>query len=93
MFSLDKSNSTGMVRYGKIQFPTGHAIYLTPNVLKRGSLSVLDREKYINAVHCMQMLPPVLSPKEYPGVRHRMDDFTVYADSPETMNLLLIIEN
>lgn len=68
------------------------------NILKRGSLSGSDREEYIRAVHYMLKTPPVLSPKQYPGVRHRMDDFTVYVDyqnffSPKTITLLLIIQN
>ncbi|KAI2087553.1 hypothetical protein LOZ36_002691 [Ophidiomyces ophidiicola] len=40
-----------------------------------GSLSTNERLDYINAVHCMRERPPILPPEQYPGVKHRMDDF------------------
>ncbi|KAJ5751219.1 tyrosinase central domain protein [Penicillium manginii] len=48
-----------------------------PRRASRGSLSGNERREYIDAVLCMQATPSVLSSEQYPGVRHRMDDFTV----------------
>ncbi|KAI9372466.1 hypothetical protein BJX61DRAFT_533961 [Aspergillus egyptiacus] len=42
----------------------------------RGSLSASERLDYIDALHCMRSRPPVLPQDQYPGVRHRMDDFS-----------------
>ncbi|CAI7631653.1 unnamed protein product [Penicillium pancosmium] len=42
-----------------------------------GSLSGNERKEYINAIRCMQTTPSILSREKYPGIRHRMDDFTV----------------
>ncbi|RHZ58008.1 tyrosinase family protein [Aspergillus thermomutatus] len=41
-----------------------------------GSLSSLERINYIEAVQCMQQLPPVLSQEVILAARNRMDDFT-----------------
>lgn len=40
-----------------------------------GSLTKWERSEYINAVHCMQRLPPKLDPAVVPGAKHRQDDF------------------
>ncbi|KAL4930454.1 tyrosinase family protein [Aspergillus undulatus] len=40
-----------------------------------GSLTESQRLDYINALHCMQNKPPILPQEDFPGVRHRMDDF------------------
>jgi hypothetical protein len=47
----------------------------------RGSLSRGERLDYIDAVHCMRQKLPILPIEQYPGVRHRMDDFTAYASN------------
>ncbi|GFF57475.1 tyrosinase central domain protein [Aspergillus udagawae] len=41
-----------------------------------GSLSRQERLDYIDAVHCLREKPPILPTDQYPGVRHRMDDFS-----------------
>ncbi|KAL4756175.1 uncharacterized protein BDW70DRAFT_166539 [Aspergillus foveolatus] len=42
----------------------------------RGMLSESERLDYIDALHCLQSKPPILPRDQYPGVRHRMDDFS-----------------
>ncbi|KAF7716748.1 Tyrosinase central domain-containing protein [Penicillium ucsense] len=40
-----------------------------------GKFSRQERLDYIDGVHCMREKSPILPTEEYPGVRHRMDDF------------------
>ncbi|KAL4956623.1 hypothetical protein BDW69DRAFT_158167 [Aspergillus filifer] len=77
LFSPDGAEERDMRVQKKIQ--GGHpACNVDTRSVRRewGSLSSSERLDYINALHCMQNKPPLLPQDQYPGVRHRMDDFS-----------------
>lgn len=49
--------------------------YLLTSSSHRGDLSLTEREDYINAVLCLQSLPPRFDNVTVPGARGRFDDF------------------
>ncbi|OJJ85444.1 uncharacterized protein ASPGLDRAFT_34246 [Aspergillus glaucus CBS 516.65] len=40
-----------------------------------GSLSLMERKKYTDAMLCLMSEPPKLASKDAPGIRNRFDDF------------------
>lgn len=43
----------------------------------RHDMTIPQREEYIQAVLCLQSLPPKADQKKYPGVKNRYDDFVL----------------
>lgn len=42
---------------------------------EQGSLSLIERKKYTNAMLCLMSKPPKLASTDAPGIRNRFDDF------------------